>query len=261
MRAVIAGTGALPAHLAGLSDPPLICPLEGFAPTLPNGVETHPFRLEQLGTLLNELESRGVRDVCFAGAMARVPVDPSRIDAATLPLVPRIMAALQSGGDDAALRAAAALFEERGFTLHGAHEWAPDLLPPEGVLSGALTPDLEASAAQAMALLDQLSPADLGQGCVLLGTRVMAVEATPGTDWMLGSLAGGAARGGLFAKAPKAGQDRRFDLPAIGPHTIDGATKAGLSAIVIQAGGVMMLERSRTIAAAEDAGITLWVRP
>lgn len=260
MLAVLAGAGRLPAHLLAARPDAVICTLEGFAPDLPAGLHPLPFRLEGLGTLLDNLAARGVRDLCLAGAVSRVPIDPERIDAATRPLLPALTAALAEGGDDAALRALAGLLEARGFTLRAPHDIAPDLLPPAGVLAGALTPKIRAMATRGMDLLDALSPFDLGQGCVIAGTRVAAIEAAPGTDWMLASLKGGEAAGGVFCKAPKAGQDRRLDLPVIGPATIAAAARAGLGAVVIAAGGVMVLERAATGQAARDTGVTLWVR-
>ena len=67
--------------------------------------------------------------------------------------------------------------------------------------------------------------------------------------------------GGVLAKAPKPGQDRRVDLPAIGPGTVDRAAAAGLEGIVIATGGVMVLDLAETIARADAAGLFLWVRP
>ncbi|HHY02544.1 MAG TPA: LpxI family protein, partial [Paracoccus sp.] len=67
------------------------------------------------------------------------------------------------------------------------------------------------------------------------------------------------ARGVLF-KAPKPGQDRRIDLPAIGPDTVAQAARAGLAGIAWQAGGVLLLDREATIAAARAAGLFLWAR-
>lgn len=253
--AVIAGQGALPSAIKSAHPGALICAMAQFAPDLDIDL---PFRLETLGSLLGELKTRGVTHVCFAGAMARVAFDPSQLDSATIPLVPRVMAALSQGGDDAALRAAAMLFEESGFTIKAAHDLVPDLLPEPGLLVGSARP--EKDAAKGMALLGMMSAADLGQSCVIRDGRVLAVEAALGTDWMLESLAGQGA-GAVFIKAPKDGQDRRFDLPAIGPATVTHAQRAGITAIIIAAGGVMVLDRAATLAAAESAGITIWVRP
>jgi DUF1009 family protein len=67
------------------------------------------------------------------------------------------------------------------------------------------------------------------------------------------------ARGVLY-KAPKPGQDRRVDLPALGPRTVAHAAAAGLAGIAWAAGGVILLDRPATIAAAQEAGLFLWAR-
>jgi DUF1009 family protein len=87
------------------------------------------------------------------------------------------------------------------------------------------------------------------------------VEAAEGTDEMLAHVADlrrkGRIRstGGVLVKAPKPGQDRRIDLPAIGPQTIAGAANAGLAGIAVVAGGGIMAEPDRVAQAADRAGI------
>lgn len=218
-----------------------------------------PFRIEQLGSFLNRLAGLGVAEACLVGRVARPRIDPSRIDAATMPLVPRMMAAL-GRGDDGALREVLLILEEQGFAVRAAQDLAPWLLPPAGALSAARpTRALEADAERAERLHRLLAPADLGQGVILRSGRAMAVEAALGTDWMLRSVRG-VADGALFFKAPKDGQDRRADLPVIGPLTIKGAIEAGLAAVVVEAGGVMVLEPEECARLADAAGLVLWVR-
>ncbi|MDH5452694.1 MAG: LpxI family protein, partial [Paracoccaceae bacterium] len=65
---------------------------------------------------------------------------------------------------------------------------------------------------------------------------------------------------GVFYKAPKPGQDRRIDLPTLGPATVQAAATAGLAGIAWEAGGVILLDRDAMVSAAEDAGIFLWSR-
>ena len=65
--------------------------------------------------------------------------------------------------------------------------------------------------------------------------------------------------GAVFCKAPKVGQDRRADLPVIGPETVKGANDAGIAGIWIEAGGVMVLDADRVREAAERLGVTVWV--
>lgn len=217
------------------------------------------FRVENLGSLLARLGGMGVREVCFSGGVSRPQIDPERIDAATAPLVPVLMDAL-ARGDDGALRAVIGLFEAAGFGVVAAQDLVPDLLPAPGLLSAHRPTRLqEADALRAEEVHRILAPADIGQGVIVRRGQVLAVEAQPGTDVMLRSVKG-FAEGGLFFKAPKLGQDRRADLPLIGPATIQRARASRLSAVVIEAGGVMVLRPQDCAALADEAGLVLWVR-
>ncbi|RVT85488.1 LpxI family protein [Rhodobacteraceae bacterium CCMM004] len=265
MLGLFAGTGRLPhllaQRLAATGRPFAVVHLEGHRPEGLGDVPHVAFRVERLSRLFDRLGELGVREACFAGAAQRPELALTAINVASAPLVARVGAAL-SKGDDGLLRVAVALLEERGIAVVGAHVIAPDLLPPAGVLTGRVGRGLRSDAARAESVLDALAPVDVGQGCVVSRGRVLAIEALPGTDWMLGSLAADrrGPPGGLLMKAPKAGQDRRVDLPAIGPSTVAACRRADLAAIVIEAGGVMVLDRDETVAAARDAGLTLWVR-
>lgn len=261
MLALIAGQGELPHRLASRLDPGVIAELEAFPSGLP---ETIQFRVERLGSFLKALRKKGVTEVCFAGAIRRPKVEATKVDFATMSLVPRMMSAMRQG-DDALLRTVIAVFEEAGMVVRGAHELLPDLLPDAGILTQA-KPDerAEKDAARAEAIVAALGAADVGQACVVARGQALALEAIGGTDWMLASLAGGrrpeGTEAGVLYKAPKPGQDRRIDLPAIGPGTVQGAAEAGLSGLVIEAGGVMVLGLEETVAACDAAGLFLWVR-
>ena len=260
MLALIAGRGKLPAVLVdSLDDLPFIASPEGFDPDFL--VPDRRFRIEEMGTLIEEMRALGVTEVCFAGGIRRPQVDPARVDAATRPLVPRILAALGQG-DDGALRAVLSIFEEAGFTIRAAHEILPALLPDAGVPT-ARQPDsaIEADAARAAAIVAGMGNLDIGQAVAVLAGQALAVEGVFGTDWMLASLRhrpdGG---GGLIYKAAKPGQDRRVDLPMIGTDTVTAAKRAGLDGIVVARGEVMVLYLDRVTRAADKAGIFLWVR-
>ena len=98
--ALIAGQGDLPQTLLGaLPARPLVCALAGFQPEIAVDVT---FRVERLVPFLRDLGDRGITQVVFAGAVQRPRLDPALFDAATAQLVPRLLAALQSG-DDATL--------------------------------------------------------------------------------------------------------------------------------------------------------------
>ncbi|MEL6685873.1 MAG: UDP-2,3-diacylglucosamine diphosphatase LpxI, partial [Pseudomonadota bacterium] len=183
MLALIAGTGDLPpALVARLPQRPLICAMEGFRPALTPDLT---FRIEQLGSFLTTLRDRGVTEICMAGAVTRPAIDPTKIDAPTKPLVPRIMEAIAQG-DDGALRAIIAIFEGSGLTVKAAHEIAPDLLPAAGVLTRKpVTIDNRQDAVTAEQTVAQMGQVDLGQACVVRSGRVLAREGQAGTDAML----------------------------------------------------------------------------
>ena len=253
--ALIAGQGALPGTLArALPEGALrVWHLDGFAP---EGLGSEPFRVERLGTLIETLNDAGIKRVCFAGAIARPRLDPSAIDAATLPLVPRMMQALHAG-DDGALRAVIAIFEEAGLEVVGAQSLVPALLdiPVIGMPSDRDRADM----GRARAIHAALAPLDVGQGCVVAGGQALAVEALPGTDWMLASLTHFAAKppGGVLWKAAKAGQDRRVDMATIGPDTVDAAAAAGLNGIAVERGAVLVLDAEAMRARCAATGMFL----
>ncbi len=79
---------------------------------------------------------------------------------------------------------------------------------------------------------------------------MIGVEDIEGTDGLLARVARLRAEGrirakpgrGVLVKAPKSGQDLRFDLPTVGPRTVEGALAAGLAGIAIAAGNTIIAE-------------------
>lgn len=257
--ALIAGTGGLPPLLADLLEkqgtPPVICEMRGFPSQVADRFERVPFRLETLGSLLDDLRRRGVTTLCLAGAVKRPSVDPGAIDAATAPLIPRLVAAMQHG-DDGTLRALITLFEEHGFAVRAAHEIAPQLLPKTGVHTQTQPGMLDATLAVARAALVEMAAADLGQCLLLRDGSVLAREDDRGTDVLLATPG---IAGSLFVKAPKPGQSLLADMPLIGPETARAVAAAGLIGIVIADGGVMALDLPQIVRVLDEHGLFLKV--
>ncbi|MDO5620413.1 MAG: UDP-2,3-diacylglucosamine diphosphatase LpxI [Paracoccus sp. (in: a-proteobacteria)] len=251
--AIIAGNGGLPAELHRRQPDAALFALEGFGVGLP----ATPFRLERLVPFLDGLTEQGIRRVCFAGAIQRPRLDPEMFDNRTATLVPRILAAMQSG-DDGALREVIAVFEEWGMQIVAASDIAPDLVPGDAVLTGEPSARDQQDAARAKGIVQALGALDIGQGAVVSAGLCIAVETLPGTEAMLAFVAQHTPKGGVLFKAPKPRQDLRIDMPAIGPETITQAQAAGLTGIAFQAGGVLLLERDEVIRRAQTAGISLW---
>lgn len=260
--AVIAGEGRLAPAVVSRLDAPLVYALDGLHPE----VEATPFRLERLVPFLDHLAEQGVTQVVFAGAIRRPRLEPELFDPQTMQLIPRIIAAMQTG-DDAALREVLAVFEESGLRIVSVDEILPELIPSEGILTGHPSDRDREDAAEAARIVNELGRLDIGQGAVVAQGLCMAVESLPGTEAMLRFMAEhnhlrpnpNGAKGVLY-KAPKPGQERRIDLPTIGPDTVWQASAADLAGIAWQAGGVILLERERTIEDAQKAGLFLWAR-
>ncbi len=265
--ALIAGGGGFPAEVAGealaAGRQVTIVGLRGFAARRIAGLPVDMVDILDPAALLARLKRFAPACVVLAGSVTRPgPLAIASVFSAfrNREEIGRVL----SGGDDRILRGAVALIEDAGFTVVGAHEIAPRLLAPAGLLArrevGARA---AADIATAARLLHAIGPYDVGQGCVIAGGRVLAVEGPEGTDAMLERVASLQRRGkqrldtwqGVLVKLPKPGQDVRVDLPAIGPRTITRAAAAGLGGIAIGAGGVVVIERAATIAAADAAGM------
>ena len=163
-------------------------------------------------------------------------------------------------GDDGLLEAVVRVLGEEGFRVVGAHEILTEVLGPRGLLSQA-APDAQALAdiARGIAVARALGVADVGQGCVVQQGLVLASRRSRAP--MRCCARAGALRrpgpGGVLVKLVKPGQERRADLPTIGPDTMRAAAAAGLRGVAFEAGGTILAERAASIAAADAAGLFL----
>ena len=220
--------------------------------------------IARLGRFLRLARRDGCRDVIFIGTLVR----PSfaqliKFDLATLRVLPRAIRHFY-GGDDHLLSGMARMLEDHGFRLLGAHEVAPEILVDKGTF-GRISPS-EAQLADVMLgfeVLRTIGPLDIGQAVVVANRHVIAVEAAEGTDQMLERVAElrrikrfrAPIGTGVLVKAPKPGQDRRFDLPSIGPRTIEGVIAAGLGGIAVVAGGTIAAEPQKIVETADRGGV------
>ena len=264
--AVVCGSGSLPFAVADAAGKRgrrvVLFGLRGWAD--PHRIASYPHHwiaFGQIGRFCRLAHREDCRDVVFIGSVVRPAIWKIRPDFEALRLLPRIVG-LFRGGDDHLLKGVARIVEEHGFRLVGAHEVAPEILLPEGVLGQESPNDGDrADIAKGLALLAATSPFDVGQAVVVVEARVLAVEAAEGTDNMLARIAelrqsgriAGATGRGVLVKAAKRGQDRRIDLPSIGPRTIEGAARAGLAGIAVVAGSTIVAEPDRIAAAADRA--------
>lgn len=261
---IIAGGGAMPFavadSLAAQGIEPVLFPLRGAC----DPVRVEKFRhrwisVGQLGRAMRLFHEEGCRDLVFIGTLVRPSLSEVRLDFKTLRLLANIVRAFR-GGDDHLLSGVGRLFEQDGFRMVGIKDVAPDLLMPDGCItravpSGASVEDIE----RGRKVLAALSPFDIGQAVVVIDGHVVAVEDIEGTDALLARVARlredgriRAAKGrGVLVKMPKSSQDLRFDLPTVGPRTIEGVAAAGLAGIAVMAGNTLAAEPQAMIETAD----------
>ena len=264
---IVGGGGSLPLAVAdavrGRGRPVVIFAMRGWADA---GVERHRHHwiaVGQLGRMFRLARGEGCRDLVFIGTLARPAISQIRLDWTTVRLLPRLVQAFR-GGDDRLLSGVGGIFEDQGFRMLGAHEVAPEILVPAGPLGRHAPGERErADIARALALLAATGPYDVGQAAVIADGHVLAIEAAEGTDRMIERVAALRRDGrvhspagvGVLVKAPKPAQDRRFDLPSIGPPTIEGIARAGLAGLAVVAGATIVAEADRVVRLADEHGL------
>jgi hypothetical protein len=266
--AMLCGGGSLPLAVAdkvvagGRSV--LLFPLRGAAEgTAVERFPHHWVHIGQIGKFLHLARAAGCEDVVFIGSLVRPSLWQVHPDIKGLSILPRVLAAYR-GGDNYLLTSMGKVLEDEGLRLLGAHEVAPEILMPEGTLGRAKPSERDhADIALGLEYLHSAGKFDIGQAVVVAGRHVLAVEAAEGTDAMLGRVAEMRANGrvraprgtGILVKAPKPTQDRRFDLPSIGPQTVERATRAGLAGIAVLAGSTIVADAEQLLAAADAANV------
>lgn len=215
------------------------------------------------GDVFRLLRGEGIKRLVLCGTVSARPdfrrIVPSLRTLAMLPMILRIT----RGGDDTLLRAAAKVFEARGFDLLAVQEIVPELLMPAECLTRRSPSEAEAAAlTRALGAARVIGVLDVGQAVVASRDRVIALEGIEGTREMLARVADLRRRGRIgegercvLVKSVKPGQDLRFDLPAIGMSTIEEAAAAGLAGIGLSAGHALIIRLDDVIAAAEKRGL------
>lgn len=266
--ALVCGGGSLPLTVADLAAkrgrPVVLFPLHGAADPADFANRPHQWLyLGQLGRFMRLARAAGCHDIVLIGSVVRPAFWQLRLDLRTAIALPRLALAFR-GGDNHLLSLTGRLMEGYGFRMVGAHEVAPEVLVPEGSL-GRFQPTERDRSDIALGLdyLHAAGPFDVGQAVVVANKRVLAVEAAEGTDEMLTRVAEMCASGrvrmpagtGVLVKAPKQGQDLRFDMPSIGPKTVERAALAGLAGIAVLAGSTIVAEPVQLVEAADRAKI------
>jgi len=268
---IVCGGGSMPLAVADAASRNgrrvVMFALRGFADGEVERYPCHWIVLGELGRFFRLLRSERCRDIVFIGALTRPTFGRFRVgfrlDFATILRLPRIARAFR-GGDDHLLASISRLIEDEGFRVVGAHEVAPEILLAEGPVGTRAPSERDrADIARGLELLAATGPFDIGQAAVVAGRHVLAIEAIEGTDRMLDRVVTLRQEGriripagtGVLVKAPKPQQDRRFDLPSIGPATVEAVAHAGLAGLAAVAGSAIVAEPQRIAQLAEERDV------
>lgn len=254
---VVAGGGDLPAQIIAAcrarGRDVFVLALKGHADGDFAAVPHAWIALGEGGTGIEILKREGVRDIVLAGRVRRPSLAELRPDRWSARLLGRL--GLSLFGDNALLATVVEELESSGFRVVAPETVLDTLLIGEGPL-GRHAPDDTArqDIARAIVVARALGAVDVGQAVVVQERIVLGVEAIEGTDALLARCAGlrRAAPGGVLVKWSKPGQERRVDLPTVGVATVEGAARAGLRGIALEAGRTLVVGRD-TVAARADA--------
>ena len=266
--AILAGGGSLPLLIAAAAErngrTPLVLAISGEADAAAFGeAAVHVLKWGEIGRMFRLAAEARCAEAVLVGNITRRPDFTNvRPDLGAVKLIPRILNLMRKS-DNALLVGVAEIFEENGLRVVSALDVAPDLVLKEGRLTGSVTDmslrDVETAAGAAR----EAGRRDIAQAAVAVVGRVIAVEDAKGTEALLDSVA--ALRnegriegsGGVLVKCMKPGQDRRLDVPTIGPATAEQAKRAGLAGVAAEAGGTLLVGRDETIEAFRAAGVFL----
>lgn len=261
---ILAGGGELPRRLiaAARAQGREVFLVAFQGQTDPKTAEAAPSMWTHLGSaaaILERLRAEGVEELVLAGPIRRPSLLSLRLDARAAKFMAQI--GRRAFGDDGLLGAIVrTLEEEEGFRVVGVHDILQDVLADAGRY-GAHAPDRQAEAdiRRGIEVVQALGRLDVGQAAVVQQGIVLGVEAIEGTDALL-RRAGELRRegpGGVLVKLAKPQQETRIDLPTVGLATVEAARAAGLRGIAVEAGRALVVDRARTAAACDAAGLFL----
>lgn len=227
--------------------------------TLPE-LESHVDRIYwlkigQFSKALAALKGDGIRQAVMLGGIRKAHVFTTlRPDLRALAIFSR----LKHWKDDAILRAVAGELEREGIHIRESTFGLESILAEEGIFTSRKPTKKEWEDIQfGWDTLNTLGALDIGQCVVVKNHVIVAVEAIEGTDQTIirGGTLGG--KGTVVVKRTKPHQDLRFDLPAVGPQTIQSMITINASVLAIEAERTVVLDREEMLAHAQSAGIAI----
>jgi DUF1009 family protein len=220
------------------------------------GYPVHWLGLGQLGKLIRVFQEAGVSRAIMAGQVKHVQIFGSALPDLTMI---KMLASLKHKSTDALIGAVAKVLEDAGIQLQDSTEFLKPHMAAEGLMTRrGLSKHEQADLDFGRPIAHRIALMDIGQTIVVRDRAVVAVEAMEGTDATIrraGELAGG--KDLTVIKSSKPRQDMRFDVPVIGPSTMQTMAEAGATALVLDAHRTLVVDRPRLLETAEARNIAI----
>lgn len=211
-------------------------------------------RVGQLGKLLDFFKKRGAQYAIMAGQIAPKNLFDLRPDLKAILLLGR----LKERNAESIFGAIGDELAKVGVTLLPATTFMESALAPKGHICGpSLSAREEADARFGFSIAKEVSRLDIGQTVVVKNGTVLAVEAFEGTNVAIQRGGQLGRKDALVAKVSKPNQDLRFDVPVVGPQTLETAAEARVRVIAVEAQKTLLIERERLFALSSEHRITL----
>jgi len=215
----------------------------------------HWVEIGQFNKLIQALKGDGVRQAVMLGGIKKTHVFTTvRPDLRALAVASR----LKQLKDDAILREVATELESEGIQIRESTFGLRGILVEEGSLTKRAPSKKEwEDIRYGWEVAQEIGRLDIGQCVVVKNRVVVAVEAVEGTDEAIRRGGALAREGAVVVKRSKPQQDLRFDLPAVGPTTVEAMSSVKASVLALEADRCVLLDREEMLRKAEQAGIAI----
>jgi UDP-2,3-diacylglucosamine hydrolase len=260
---LIAGTGDLPLYVADEAVSRgfhvVAIAFRGFTnPALERvAKETFWLKLGQLEKAISIFKAHGVDRIVMAGKIEKSNLLRPwnlRLDRRAL----RLIRSLRDWRDDTVLAGIAEEFRKDGIIIDEITPWAGKLMAPLGVLTKHVPNEKQWQDIKFGRTMAQgIGALDIGQTVLVKNAAVIVVEAIEGTDKAILRAGELGIRNAIVVKMAKPQQDMRFDVPGIGPSTVDSMITARAKVLAVEAGKTMITDFSETVRRADKAKISV----
>ena len=256
---LICGTGVLPARVAGEARRQgwrVVAFTFGEVP----GVEAHadltiPSRFDEVAGVLGALAQEQIGSVLFSGKFSVGEYLRGERPDATLKALERDAGTIV---DANLAQAVTAMLGGMGIELLDQRPFLGDWLGGSGCWSAREPTESEwTDVRRGLAVARLVADAQVGQTVVVKRGAVVAVEAIEGTTETIRRGIAGGGKGVVVVKAVARDHDYRFDMPTVGPETVEAAAAGGAAVVALEAGRVLILDRDACLRVADGAGMAL----